>query len=218
MTGHAFVVRLLRRSSFPAIVDARWAAGTRQVVLDFETRHEIPCRAATLPLRIRLTGSGLLWPAWLRSSVATITASICSSLIRRGPPGRGSSSRPSRRWSTNRRRHLLTVAGTTPSFAATCLLSSPCAQASTILDRNARNCADFARRAAGRWLGDSFGQRAKDAPVKMAWRGAHGYSWPPWRGSVLRSRYWFSERRTAQTALGVRLARASVNICDVVAK
>jgi hypothetical protein len=82
----------------------------------------------------------------VRSSVATITASICSSPIVRGAPGRGSSSRPSRRLSTNRRRHLLTVAGTIPSLAATCVLSSPCEQASTIFDRNASDCADFARR------------------------------------------------------------------------
>lgn len=64
----------------------------------------------------------------------------------RGPPGRGSSSSPSSRLSTNRRRHLLTVAGTTPSLSATCPLSRPCAQVSTIRDRNAKNCADFARR------------------------------------------------------------------------
>jgi len=82
----------------------------------------------------------------VRSSVATITASICSSLIERGPPGRGSSSSPSIRRSTKRRRHLPTVAGTIPSLAATCLLSRPSAQANTILDRNASDCADVARR------------------------------------------------------------------------
>ena len=46
----------------------------------------------------------------------------------------------------NRRRHFPTVAGTTPSFAATAVLSSPCAHANTIFDRNANDCADFARR------------------------------------------------------------------------
>ncbi len=47
---------------------------------------------------------------------------------------------------TNRGRHLPTVAATIANFAATCLLSRPSAHASTILDRNARDCADFARR------------------------------------------------------------------------
>ena len=82
----------------------------------------------------------------VRSSVATMTASIRSSPIVRGPPGRGSSHSPSSRWATNRRRHLPTVAGTTASLAATCWLSSPSAHASTIFDRNANDCADFARR------------------------------------------------------------------------
>ncbi len=47
----------------------------------------------------------------------------------RGAPGRGSSTRPSRRSSTKRRRHFPTVAWLTPSSAATCLLSDPPAQA-----------------------------------------------------------------------------------------
>jgi len=64
----------------------------------------------------------------------------------RGAPGRGSSSRPSSRRATNRARHLPTVAATIPSFAATCRLSKPPAHASTIFDRNANDCADFARR------------------------------------------------------------------------
>ena len=41
-----------------------------------------------------------------RSSVATTTASICSSPIMRGAPGRGSSASPSKRSATNRPRHL----------------------------------------------------------------------------------------------------------------
>ena len=82
----------------------------------------------------------------VRSKVATMTTSICSSLMLRGPPGRGSSTRPSKRCSTNRRRHLLTVAGTTPSFAATWVLSMPRAHDNTIFDRSASACADFARR------------------------------------------------------------------------
>src|SRR5919106_4451199 len=88
------------------------------------------------------------WVASLgvRSSVATRTCSICSSLMLRGPPGRGSSSSPSSRFATNRRRHLPTVASAHPSFAATDLLSKPSAHDSTILDRNANACDDVARR------------------------------------------------------------------------
>src|SRR3954447_7211463 len=81
-----------------------------------------------------------------RSKVATTTASICASSIRRGPPGLGSSASPANRCATNRARHLPTVAGTTPSRAATCLLSRPSAQAHTICPRTTRPCADVARR------------------------------------------------------------------------
>src|SRR5262249_42220820 len=81
-----------------------------------------------------------------RSNVATITASICSSPIVRGAPGRSSSTNPSNRLATNRARHLPTVAGTIPSPAATCLLSKPSAHPSTIRDRNANDCAHLTRR------------------------------------------------------------------------
>ncbi len=81
------------------------------------------------------------------SSVSTTMASTCSSVTDTGRPGRSSSPRPSSRRSMNRARHLPTVAGVTPSLAATCLLSVPSAHASTILARSARDCADLARRA-----------------------------------------------------------------------
>ena len=45
------------------------------------------------------------------SSVVTITASTCASVIVRGAPGRGSSCSPSSRHCAKRRRHLPTVTG-----------------------------------------------------------------------------------------------------------
>jgi hypothetical protein len=80
------------------------------------------------------------------SRVATTTASACSTLITGGRPGRGSSSRPSSRSATNRRRHLPTVASVTRNSPATSLFDSPSAHRSTIRDRSASACADFARR------------------------------------------------------------------------
>jgi len=80
------------------------------------------------------------------SRVLTITASTCSSVIFRAAPGLGSSARPSRRSVTNRARHLDTVCGQIPNAAATSWLLVPSAHANTILARNARACAVFARR------------------------------------------------------------------------
>jgi len=64
-----------------------------------------------------------------------------------GRPGRGSSTNPSTRSATNRPRHFPTVAGVTRRSSATSLFDKPSAHASTIRDRNANACADFARRA-----------------------------------------------------------------------
>src|SRR5258705_8680465 len=78
------------------------------------------------------------------SNVATITSSTLSNRIEGGRPGRGSSTKPSTRDRTNRRRHLLTVFGATFRSAATCLFVAPgTAHASTILVRSARACAYF---------------------------------------------------------------------------
>ena len=52
-------------------------------------------------------------------NVLTITRSTSSSVIVRGPPGRSSSCRPSRRCSTNRERHLPTVIRDTLKRCAT---------------------------------------------------------------------------------------------------
>jgi hypothetical protein len=49
------------------------------------------------------------------SRVMTSTCSICSSVIVRAAPGRGSSARPSSRRATNRDRHLVTVGRDTPA-------------------------------------------------------------------------------------------------------
>ncbi len=88
------------------------------------------------------------WVAWLgvSSSVATTTASTCSTAIDGGRPGRSSSISPFSRRLLNRLRHLETVSGCTPSAAATWVLGVPSAQASTILQRCASACDDFARR------------------------------------------------------------------------
>src|SRR6266540_1402769 len=80
------------------------------------------------------------------SSVATTTASTCSTVIDGGRPGRSSSGSPSNRRVINRPRHLPTVAGCTPSKAATCVFGVLSAHASTILHRCASACDDFARR------------------------------------------------------------------------
>ena len=79
------------------------------------------------------------------SSVVTTTSSIRSRLIEGGRPGRGSSISPSSRELRNRCRHLDTVSGCTPSCPAICLLALPSAHASTIFDRTASTCEDFAR-------------------------------------------------------------------------
>src|SRR5215213_9994399 len=80
------------------------------------------------------------------SSVATTTASTCSTVIDGGRPGRSSSISPSSRRATKRPRHLPTVAGCTPRSAATCVFGAPSAHASTILERWASAWDDLARR------------------------------------------------------------------------
>jgi hypothetical protein len=89
------------------------------------------------------------------SSVLVITASTFSSVIRRGRPGRGSSSRPGRRIAANRLRHFVTVTRFTPISSATAPLVRPSAQATTMRDRNASDCAVFGRRAQARNVTDS---------------------------------------------------------------
>ena len=56
--------------------------------------------------------------AGIVSSVFVTTSAIFSSPILRGAPQRGSSSRPSKRFSANRFRHSPTVSQETPSVAA----------------------------------------------------------------------------------------------------
>jgi len=93
------------------------------------------------------------------SNVAVITSSTLSSRIEGGRPGRGSSTSPSKRSSTKRRRHLFTVFGDTPRSAATCLFNAPgTAHANTIRERTANACADFARR-------DQRSNCARSSPV-----------------------------------------------------
>ena len=61
------------------------------------------------------------------SSVRQIVSATSSSPIRRGAPGRGSSRRPSRRCSANRRRHWPTVLGTASTRKLMSSLSAPSA-------------------------------------------------------------------------------------------
>ncbi len=81
----------------------------------------------------------------LSSRVLTITSSTWRSVIVRAGPGRGSSNSPSRRSSTNRLRHLPTVAELTFNSAATCLFIFSLAQPRTIRARNANAWAVFRR-------------------------------------------------------------------------
>lgn len=74
--------------------------------------------------------SPVLSPKSIVSKVQTTTASTCSSVIVRGAPHRGSSSRPSslfstNRLSTNRRRHLPTVCMVTFDSFATAVFVWP---------------------------------------------------------------------------------------------
>jgi hypothetical protein len=62
----------------------------------------------------------------------------------------------------NRRRHLPTVAGCTPTAAATSVLSSPSAQPNTMRERCAREKVDFGRRA-HRWSVD------RSSSVSISW-------------------------------------------------
>ncbi len=89
------------------------------------------------------------WVAWRGccSSVLTITASTCSSLIVRGAPGRGSSLSPSSRRSAKRRRHLPAVTGWQPSAAPISVFACLVAAASTIRLRSAKAGAVLGRRA-----------------------------------------------------------------------
>ena len=72
--------------------------------------------------------------------------STVSSPISRGRPTRGSSSSPSTPVSTQRRRHLPTVAGLQPSRSAIAVSAAPSAAASTILARSASACDTVCRR------------------------------------------------------------------------
>ena len=66
------------------------------------------------------------------SNVATTTFSTCSAVTVAGRPGRGSSTRPTRRCSRNRDRRLPTVGRLTSSRSATTVFASPAALSNTI--------------------------------------------------------------------------------------
>src|SRR5262245_24833242 len=83
----------------------------------------------------------------LASSVSVTICSTCPSLMWRGAPGRGSSSKPSRRAARNQLRHLPTVCLVSRSSCATRVLVCPRAHANTTRARCANACAVVGRRA-----------------------------------------------------------------------
>ena len=95
------------------------------------------------------------------SRVRASTRSTAASLKRRGVPGRGSSSSPSRRWRTKRCRHLQTVAPATCTRRATSVLLRPSAHSSTMRARKARACAVLGRRLHSNKRCRSAGTRVK---------------------------------------------------------
>jgi hypothetical protein len=91
----------------------------------------------------------LQWLAFagIDSSVLVTTSSTCLSVIERGAPGRGSSSKPSNRFTRNLSRHLQTVACVIFKRFATVPLLNPSSQPSTIRARIAMACPVLGRRA-----------------------------------------------------------------------
>lgn len=79
------------------------------------------------------------------SRVRVITRSTSASIICRGAPGRGSSSRPSRRWVVNRPRYFPNVCGVILRAAAIAKLDFPVAHARIIRARCANGCAVLRR-------------------------------------------------------------------------
>jgi hypothetical protein len=89
------------------------------------------CGCSPNACQIRITASGVIPTSraidrvdqcvaslGVLSSVVIITRSTCSSVIDRGFPGRGSSTRPSRRRPEKRLRHFVTVGRETPNASA----------------------------------------------------------------------------------------------------
>ena len=91
--------------------------------------------------------------AGMVSSVVVTTSAIFASPIWRGAPGRGASTRPSRRFAANRLRHIATVTRVIPSRSVIARLVMPAAASSTIsariasaerfLRRRARACSSL---------------------------------------------------------------------------
>ncbi len=85
--------------------------------------------------------------AGIDSKVLVTTSSTCESVIWRGAPTRGSSSKPSNPDLRNRSRHFPTVAPVMCNLRATSELLIPAPQPSTMRARIAMACDDFGRRA-----------------------------------------------------------------------
>jgi hypothetical protein len=112
-------------------VSTRWGLSPNARQIRLMADCDMPSWRARLRVDQWVASAGVV------SKVVTSTCSICSSVMVRAAPGRGSSASPSSRRATNRDRHLVTVGRDTPSRLTTSALLTPSAQASTIRQRNA---------------------------------------------------------------------------------
>src|SRR5215813_6012479 len=122
--------------------------GFRPMRLQAEGAPDATDRALAQPAAgCHRPGTPVRGVARLASSVSVTICSTCPSLMWRGAPGRGSSSKPSRRAARNRLRHLPTVCLVSRSSCATRVLVCPRAHANTTRARCANACAVVGRRA-----------------------------------------------------------------------
>src|SRR5262249_17200172 len=128
------------------------------------------------------------------SNVSRMTRSTSPSLMRRGAPGRGSSSSPSKRWRPNRIRHLPIVCLVRRSSRADTVLALPAAPSSTNRARSASARAVVGRRAQRSSVSRSSSVRASGGigrPVRMGV--------PPSIGETTNGRNLFNQFTTQDT-------------------
>ena len=123
-----------------------------------------------------------------RSNVATTTTSTCSSVIVRGPPGRGpvDSNPPGWRSTKPPTPCTPTVCGQTPTSAATCLLGLPAAQPNTTDYRCANACDDDGLRAhrSNVWRSSSVSTNSAFGLPLSAMDQAYNYLPNSWRRTL----------------------------------
>ena len=115
------------RESFQ--VSTRWGCRPKARQMREIADWESPSSRASERVEGWVASAGVL------SRVRTITSSTWASLIVRGRPGRGSSTRPSSRSAAKRARHLAAMPRVTPSRPAICVLFRPSAASRTIRER-----------------------------------------------------------------------------------